>query len=93
MKALLLSLKLSYEKFGAAGVTDASDFGPMEESEGAPAEEGKEGTCGEEEKDGKDETRAEEEGAGEARVIVCSSRTYVSVIFFLRDARRRGGRG
>ena len=48
----------------------------MEESEGAPAEEGKEGTCGEEEeKDGKDETRAEEEGAGEARVIVCSSHT------------------
>ena len=76
MKALLLSLKLSYEKCGAAGVTDAMDFGPMGESKGAPAEEGKGGTCGEEEeKDGKDETRAEEEGAGEARVIVCSSRT------------------
>jgi hypothetical protein len=65
----------------------------MEESEGAPAEEGKEGTCGEEdEKDGKDETRAEEEGAGEARVIVCSSRTDASDFFFLQDARRRGGR-
>jgi hypothetical protein len=65
----------------------------MEESEGAPAEEGKEGTCGEEEKDGKDETRAEEEGAGEARVIVCSSRTYVSVIFFFaRRAPKRRAR-